>query len=178
MDIFGYYEWLEIREAIRKVRSIYKNLIEQELNSLFSRMSKVITVPPQLAPRRRSTTAEGPVLRNETSVKFTAEEILFKKWQVDLQMLNLRLLACRPMPSATIIMDHEHGIYFEDGQGELRFQRATEIPKARTHYLTNLLTIVLDDRNQVLPFMFNKIIQHELDERFRRGEEFIDLPPP
>jgi hypothetical protein len=36
MDIFGYYKWLEIREAIRKVRSTYKNLIEQELNSLLS----------------------------------------------------------------------------------------------------------------------------------------------
>ena len=99
MDIFGYYEWLEIREAIRKVRSTYKNLIEQELNSLLSRMSKAITVPPQPALRRRSTTTEGPVLRNETSVKFTAEEILFKRWQVDLSMLNLRLPACRPMPS-------------------------------------------------------------------------------
>jgi len=55
MEIFGYFEWLEIREAIRKVRSVYKNLIEQELNSLLSRMSKVITVPPQSAPRRRST---------------------------------------------------------------------------------------------------------------------------
>ena len=88
MDIFGYYEWLEIKEAKRNVRSVYKNLIEQELNSLLSRMSKVIMVPPQPAPERRSTTAEGPVLRNETSVKFTAEEILFKRWQVDLSMLN------------------------------------------------------------------------------------------
>ena len=84
-------------------------------------MSKVITVPPQPAPRKRSTTAEGPVLRKETSVKFTAEEILLKKWQVDLSMLNLRLPTCRPMPSGTIIMEPEHGIYFEDGQGELRF---------------------------------------------------------
>ena len=75
-------------------------------------------------------------------------------------------------------MEPEHGIYFEDGQGALRFQRATEIPKVPTQHLTNLLTIAPDDRNQVLPFMFNKSIQHELDERFRRGEEFIDLPPP
>ena len=47
-------------------------------------------------------------------------------------MLNLRLPACRPMPSSTIIMEPEYGIYFEDGQGELRFQRATDIPKAPT----------------------------------------------
>ena len=51
------------------------------------------------------------------------------------------------MPSSTIIMEPEHGIYFEDGQGELRFQRATEIPKAPTQHLTNLLTIVPRDGN-------------------------------
>ena len=37
LDVFGYYEWLEIREAIRKVKSAYKKLIEQELDSLLSR---------------------------------------------------------------------------------------------------------------------------------------------
>ena len=82
------------------------------------------------------------------------------------------------MPSRTIIMEPEHGIYFEDGQSELRFQRAKEISQAPTQYLTNLLTIIPGDQNQILPFMFNRIIQQELDERFRRGEEFIDLPPP
>ena len=75
-------------------------------------------------------------------------------------------------------MEPQHGIYFEDGHGDLRFQRAKEISQVPTQYLTNLLTIVPYDQNQVLPFMFNKIIRDELDERFKRGEEFIDLPPP
>ena len=42
LDVFGYYEWLKIREAIRKEKAAYKRLIEQELNSLLCRMSKVI----------------------------------------------------------------------------------------------------------------------------------------
>jgi len=57
---------------------------------------------------------------------------------------------------------------FEDGQGELRFQRAKEISKAPTQHLTNLLTIILNDQNQILPFVFNKIIRHELDERSKK----------
>ena len=93
----------------------------------------MIKVPPlQPAQRRRSAAAEGPIIRNETTIKFSAEEILFKKWRVDLAMLNLRLPACRPMPSGIIILELEHGIYFEDGNGELFFQRANEIHKAPT----------------------------------------------
>jgi len=47
LDVFGYYEWLEIIEVIRNEKSAYKKLIEQELNSLISRISKVIKVPPK-----------------------------------------------------------------------------------------------------------------------------------
>ena len=141
-------------------------------------MSKVIKVPPlQPAQRRRSMAAEGPIIRNETSINFSAEEILFKKWQVDLSMFNLRLPACRPMPSGTIILEPEHGIYFEDGNGELHFQRANEINKSLTQHLQNLLTIVISDPTQILPFMINKIITKELEDRLERGEEFIDIPP-
>ena len=65
LDVFEYYEWLEIREAIRKAESTYKKLIEQE--SLLSCMSKVIKVPSlQPTQRRRSVAAEGPTIRNET----------------------------------------------------------------------------------------------------------------
>ena len=141
-------------------------------------MSKIIKVPPlQPAQRRRSAAAEGPIIRNVTSIKFSAEEILFKNWQVDLSMLNLRLSACRPIPSGTIILEPEHGIYFEDGNDELRFQRANEIHKAPTQHLQNLLTIVVSDPTQILPFMINKIITKELEDRIERGEEFIDIPP-
>ena len=81
------------------------------------------------------------------------------------------------MPSGTIIMEPEHGVYFEDGQEELRFQRAEEISKARTQYLTNLLTIIPNDQNLIMPFMVNKIISHELDERSKKGEFIYILPP-
>ena len=90
----------------------------------------------------------------------------------------MKLPGRRPMPSGTIIMEPEHGVYFEDGHGELRFQRAKEISLAPTQHLTNVLTIIPDDQNQIPPFMFNKIIHQELDEKFKRGEKFIDLPPP
>ena len=74
-------------------------------------------------------------------------------------------------------MEPERGVYFEDGQGELRFQQAKEISKAPTQHLTNLLTIIPNDQNQILLFVFNKIIRHELDERSKKGE-LIDIPPP
>ena len=111
-----------MREVIQKEKSTYKKYIEDELKRLLSRMSKRVKVPP-LQPRvtRRRSQAEGPTIRNETGISFSAEEILFSKWKIDLSMLNLRLPDRRPMPSGTIIMEPEHGVYFEDGQGELRF---------------------------------------------------------
>ena len=75
------------------------------------------------------------------------------------------------------MMEPEHGVYFEDGQGELLFQRTKEISKAPTQHLTNLLTIIPNDPNQILPFLFNKIIRYELDEIFKKGE-FVDIRPP
>jgi len=92
-------------------------------------------------------------------------------------MLNLRLSVRRPMPSETIIMKPEHGVYFEDGQGELRYQRAKEISKAPTQHLNNMLTVIPNDQNQIQPFLFNKIIRQEVDETFKKGE-FVDIPPP
>jgi len=55
-----------------------------------------------------------------------AFEILFSKWKIDLSVLNLRLPDRRPMPSRTIIMEPEHGVHFENGQGELRYQGAKD----------------------------------------------------
>ena len=63
------------------------------------------------------------------------------------------------------------------GLGELRFQRAKEISKAPTQHLTNLLAIITNDQNEILPFLFKKIIRQELDEIFKKGE-FVDIPPP
>ena len=92
-------------------------------------------------------------------------------------MLNLPLPPCRPRPSRTIILEPEHGVYFEDDNDELRFQRANEIHKAPTQHLHNLLTIVISDPTQILPFMIHKIITKELEDRLERGEKFIDIPP-
>ena len=141
-----------MREVIQKQKSTYKRYIEDELNRLLSRMSKRVKVPP-LQPRvtRRRSQTEGPTLRNEIGISFSAKEILFSKWKIDLSMLNLRLPDRRPMPSWTIIMEPERGVYFEDGQGELRFQQAKEISKAPTQHLTNLLTIIPNDHIRLCP---------------------------
>ena len=58
-----------------------------------------------------------------------------------------RYLNAKSTPSGTLIMEPEHGIYFEDGQGELHFQLAKEISQAPTQHLTNLLTIIPYDQN-------------------------------
>ena len=105
-----------MREVIQKEKSTDMRYIEDELNRLLSRMSKIVKIPP-LQPRvtRRRSQAEGPT-----------EEILFSKWKIDLSVLNLRLPDRRPMPSRTIIMEPEHGVHFENGQGELRYQGAKD----------------------------------------------------
>ena len=128
IETFGYYDWLEMGELIQKEKSTYKKYIEDELKRRPSLMSKGVKVPLlQPRPTRRRSQAEGPTRRNEIGINFSAEEIMFSKWKIDLSMLNLQLPAYRPVPSGTIIMEPEHGVYFEDGHGELRFQRATEI---------------------------------------------------
>ena len=74
LDTFGYYEWLEIREVIVKEKSAYKNHVIEEMTQLLDKMSKLLKIPP-LAPRasRREAAAARPVIRNETSLKFSAE---------------------------------------------------------------------------------------------------------
>jgi len=75
-------------------------------------MSKRVKVRP-LQPKvtKRRSQAVGPTLRNETGISFSAEEILFSKWKIDLSMLNLILPDRRPMPLGSIIMEPEHGVY-------------------------------------------------------------------
>ena len=82
LDTFRYYEWLEIREVIVKEKSAYKKYVFEELTRLRNKMSKVIKIPP-LQPRasRRSAAETGPIIRNETSVKFSEEELLHAKWK-------------------------------------------------------------------------------------------------
>ena len=92
-------------------------------------------------------------------------------------MINTELPDCLPMPAGTRIMKPEHGIYFEDGDCKLYFQRAKEISKAPTQHLTNLLTIIPENKIEALPHLFNKMIREEHDERFNKGE-FIDDTPP
>ena len=92
-------------------------------------------------------------------------------------MINTELPDCLSMPAGNIIMKPEHGIYFEDGNGKLCFQRATEISKAPTQHLTNLLTIIPQNKIEALPHLFNEMIREELDERVEKGE-FVDDTPP
>ena len=40
IETFGYYEWLEMREVIKKEKSTYQRYIEDELNRLLYCMSK------------------------------------------------------------------------------------------------------------------------------------------
>ena len=64
LETFGYYEWLEIRDAIQKEKLEYKKPVEEELNALLNRMSQHIKVPSlPLKRRRKSTIEEGPSIR-------------------------------------------------------------------------------------------------------------------
>ena len=137
-------------------------------------MSKLITIPP-LQPKtsRRSATESGPVLKNETSVKFSADALLHSKWKIDLSMLNTCLPNQIPKPPRTIVFEPEHGLYFEDGYGNIRFQRVSELPKAPTQHLTNLLAYTYSRPEEVRPFMLDKMIKKELEERYERGEDIL-----
>ena len=101
---------------IVKEKLSYKKYVTEELNRILTKMFKMIKVPP-LQPRasRRSVAGTGPVIRNETSVKFSTEEILHAKWKIDLSMLTTSLPDRIPKPPGTIVFEPEHGLYFQDG---------------------------------------------------------------
>ena len=77
---------------IVKEKSAYKKYVIEKLNRLLTKMSKAITVPPLLlVTSRRSAAVAGPVIRNETSAKFSADELLHAKWKIVVPMLNTSL---------------------------------------------------------------------------------------
>ena len=182
LDTFEYYEWLEIREVIVKEKSSYKKYVTEELNRQLNKMSKLITVPP-LQPRtsRRQSADAGYVIRNKTSIKFSAVELLNAKWKIDLSMLNTSLPNRIPKPPGTIVFKPEHGLYFEDGFGTIRFQCVSELPQAPTQHLTNLLAYTIRKPEDVTPFMLDEMTRKELEERYERREdiypEYFQVPP-
>ena len=114
--MYGYYEWLEIREAPQREKPSFKQAVEEVLDKLFQRMSQQIQAPP-LEPRtgRRSAENERPSIWNETGVKFSRVAILKQKWKYDMSMLNTKLPDSRERALGTIITQPCHSIYYEDG---------------------------------------------------------------
>lgn len=71
---YGFDEWIEIRDAIQKSKSKYKEYVEDQLNKLFNKVSKIVKIPPlPLKPthRRKSTQAE------DDPCPLSKEEIMF-----------------------------------------------------------------------------------------------------
>ena len=78
------------------------------------------------------------------------------------------------------MFEPEHGLYLEDGFEMVRFQHVSELPQAPTQHLTNLLAYTISEPKDVTPFMLDKIIRKELEERYERGEniypEYFQVP--
>ncbi|KAI3745847.1 hypothetical protein L6452_08258 [Arctium lappa] len=97
LETFGYMEWLEFKEALKKSKSTSRGYVEGILEALINRVSTVLKVPSALPSKPRqfkrkpvsSSSENVAVIRNETSIKFSREALFGPP--PDLSVLDLSL---------------------------------------------------------------------------------------
>ena len=118
LKFYGFSEWLEIREALQRSKSKFKNLVEQIINQLLERMSQFVTIPPlpEKTMKRKGKSnndiEEGPSFRNEHETKFSIDAVLGHLKIPDLSMLNTSLPEARQFSEYEIISHLKQGLYF------------------------------------------------------------------
>ncbi|KAI3758649.1 hypothetical protein L6452_06217 [Arctium lappa] len=146
MESFGYMEWIEFKDALKKSKSTSRSYVEGILEALINRVSTVLKVPSALPSKPRqfkrkpvsSSSENVAVIRNETSIKFSREALFGPP--PDLLVLDLSLPPGGPYVARQVIKE-PFGIFFRDDEEELRFQRVSEIPICPLSHLKDLLCL-------------------------------------
>ncbi|KAI3692935.1 hypothetical protein L6452_32760 [Arctium lappa] len=176
LEHFGYSEWLEFREALKKSRSTYRGHVENLLEALINRVvakTNVSSAPPsQPRPVKRklaSSSENDAVIRNETSIKFSKDALFGPP--PDLSALDLSLPLGGPYLPRKVIKK-PYGIFFRDDEEQLRFQRVSEIPLYPLSHLQYLLCLWCRYSSSADPI--KTLIQQEVADRKRKGEKVPD----
>ncbi|KAI3669317.1 hypothetical protein L6452_40549 [Arctium lappa] len=183
LEGFGFTEWIEFWDALKKSKSTYRGYVEGLLKALINRVTSVLNLPSPIPPnpkklKRRigsSSSEDVAIIRNETSIKFSRDALFGPP--PDLSVLNLSLPPGGPFQAGQVI-DNPYGIFFRDDDEELRFQRVSEIPICPLNHLKDLLCLWCD----FFPAAekIKEIISQESLERRQKGEEIPEymINPP
>ncbi|KAI3757560.1 hypothetical protein L6452_05101 [Arctium lappa] len=183
LEGFGFTEWIEFWDALKKSKSTYRGYVEGLLKALINRVTSVLNLPSPIPPnpkklKRRigpSSSEDVAIIRNETSIKFSRDALFGPP--PDLSVLDLSLPPGGPFQVGQVI-DYPYGIFFRDDDKELRFQRVSEIPICPLNHLKDLLCLWCD----FFPAAekIKEIISQESLERRQKGEEIPEymINPP
>ncbi|KAI3770566.1 hypothetical protein L6452_01704 [Arctium lappa] len=184
LESFGFTEWIEFWDALKKSKSTYRGYVEGLLEALINRVTSVLKLPSPLPPKslklkRRigssSSSEDVTIIRNETSIKYSRDALFGPP--PDLSVLDLSLPPGGPFQAGQVI-DNPYGIFFRDDDEELRFQRVSEIPICPLNHLKDLLCLWCD----FFPTAekIKQIISQESLERRHKGEEIPEymINPP
>ncbi|KAI3684727.1 hypothetical protein L6452_33952 [Arctium lappa] len=183
LESFGFMEWLEFWDALKKSKSTYRGYVEGLLEALINRVTSVLKLPSPLPPKslklkRRigsSSSEDVAIIRNETSIKFSRDALFGPP--PDLSTLDLSLPPGGPFQGGQVI-DDPYGVFFRDDDEELRFQRVSEIPICPLNHLKDLLCLWCDFSPAAEKI--KEIISQESLERRQKGEEIPEymINPP
>ncbi|KAI3692615.1 hypothetical protein L6452_32435 [Arctium lappa] len=183
LEGFGFTEWIELWDALKKLKSTYRGYVEGLLEALINRVTSVLNLPSPIPPnpkklKRRigsSSSEDVAIIRNETSIKFSRDALFGPS--PDLSVLDLSLPPGGPFQAGQVI-DNPYGIFFRDDDEELRFQGVSEIPICPLNHLKDLLCLWCD----FFPAAekIKEIISQESLERRQKGEEIPEymINPP
>ncbi|KAI3665205.1 hypothetical protein L6452_43828 [Arctium lappa] len=183
LEGFGFTEWIEFWDALKKSKSTYRGYVEGLLKTLINRVTSILNLPSPIPPnpkklKRRigsSSSEDVAIIRNETSIKFSRDALFGPP--PDLSVLDLSLPPGGPFQVGQVI-DNPYGIFYRDDDEELRFQRVSEIPICPLNHLKDLLCLWCD----FFPAAekIKEIISQESLERRQKGEEIPEymINPP
>ncbi|KAI3701453.1 hypothetical protein L6452_26543 [Arctium lappa] len=174
LEGFGFTEWIELWDALKKSKSTYRGYVEGLLKALINRVTSVLNLPSPIPPNPKklkgrigsSSSEDVAIIRNETSIKFSRDALFGPP--PDLSVLDLSLPPGGHFQAGQVI-DNPYGIFFRDDDEELRFQRVSEIPICPLNHLKDLLCLWCD----FFPAAekIKEIVSQESLERRQKGEE-------
>ncbi|KAI3758546.1 hypothetical protein L6452_06113 [Arctium lappa] len=146
LEDFGYMEWLEFKDALKKSKSTYRGYVERVNDALINKVAAILKVPSTLPSRSMqvkrkpvsSSSDNVAVIRNETSIKFSREALFGPP--PDLSVLDHSLPPGGPY-AAGQVLDEPFVIFFRDDEEQLRFQRVSEIPICPLALLKDLICL-------------------------------------
>ncbi|KAI3677958.1 hypothetical protein L6452_37232 [Arctium lappa] len=121
LECFGYMEWIEFKDALKKSKSTYRGYVEGILEALINRVTVVLKVPSALPSKPRklkrkhvfSSSENVATIRNDTSIKFSKEAMFGPP--PDLSVLDLSLPPGGPYIPRQVLKE-PFGIFFRDDE--------------------------------------------------------------